>query len=111
MSRTIRFHLDQHIPNAIAEGLRRRGIDVTTTSEAGLLHATDFEHIEYAMRTRRVILTHDEDYLIHAANSVPHAGIVFCHMGSRTIGEIVHSLVMIWEIAEPAALQDTIEWI
>ena len=31
MPRTIRFHLDEHCATAIAEGLRRRGIDVTTS--------------------------------------------------------------------------------
>ena len=33
----IRFHLDENVSNAIADGLRQRGIDVTTTSEAGLI--------------------------------------------------------------------------
>jgi hypothetical protein len=37
----IRFHLDEHIPNAIAKGLRQRGIDVTTTVEAGLRTLSD----------------------------------------------------------------------
>ena len=37
MPRTIRFHLDEHVAHAIAEGLRRRGVDVTTTTDAGLL--------------------------------------------------------------------------
>lgn len=37
MARTIQFHLDEHMDKAIAIGLRRRGIDVTTTPEAGLL--------------------------------------------------------------------------
>lgn len=32
MTQKIRFHLDENVSNAIAEGLRRRGIDVTTTS-------------------------------------------------------------------------------
>lgn len=41
MARTIRFHLDENVHRAIAEGLRRRGIDVTTTPEVGLLNATD----------------------------------------------------------------------
>ena len=30
MPRTIRFHLDEHVPHAVADGLRRFGIDVTT---------------------------------------------------------------------------------
>jgi hypothetical protein len=32
----MRFHLDEHIANAIADGLRRRRIDVTTTVDAAL---------------------------------------------------------------------------
>jgi hypothetical protein len=41
MPRTIRFHLDEHADPAIAEGLRRHGGDVTTTRDAGLIHAPD----------------------------------------------------------------------
>ena len=52
----IRFHLDEHVPHAIAEGLRRRGIDVTTTVEAGLRSATDDVHLAYAVEQRRVIV-------------------------------------------------------
>src|SRR3954466_3270903 len=48
MARTIRFHLDEHCPAALATGLRRRGMDVTTTPEAGLLQATDLEQLAYA---------------------------------------------------------------
>ena len=33
----IRFHLDEHVDGAVAVGLRRRNIDVTTTAQAGLL--------------------------------------------------------------------------
>jgi len=35
------FPLDEHVPPAIAEGLRRRGIDVITTSDAGLTGDAD----------------------------------------------------------------------
>ena len=35
MARTIRFHLDECCDPAIADGLRRRSIDVTTSQEAG----------------------------------------------------------------------------
>jgi hypothetical protein len=31
MPKTIRFHLDENCNRAIAEGLRRRGVDVMTT--------------------------------------------------------------------------------
>src|SRR5205809_5854404 len=44
LARTMRFHLDEHLPHAIAEGLRRHGIDVTTTVEAGLFLTEGLSH-------------------------------------------------------------------
>jgi predicted nuclease of predicted toxin-antitoxin system len=75
----IRFHLDEHISPAIAAGLRQRGIDVTTTIEAGLAGADDSAHIAFAMADGRVIVTHDEDYLVHHAQGTVHAGVAYCH--------------------------------
>ena len=37
----IRYHLDENVHHAVARALRLRGIDVTTTSEAGLMAAPD----------------------------------------------------------------------
>jgi hypothetical protein len=34
-----------------AEGLRRRGVDVTTTTDAGLLGAGDPDHVAFAVPT------------------------------------------------------------
>jgi hypothetical protein len=48
MPRTIRFHLDEHVATAVADGLRRLGIDVTTTSEVGLRGVNDQAQLAYA---------------------------------------------------------------
>ena len=88
----IRFHLDQQVANAVAVGLRLRGIDVTTTHEAGLQDAEDVAHIAYALAEGRVIFTQDDDFLRHDDAGVPHAGIVYSKQGSRSIGEIVRYL-------------------
>src|SRR4051794_33151369 len=70
MPRTIRFHLDENCATAIAHGLRRRGIDVTTTAEAALISATDEEQIAYALAEGRVVFTQDQDFLrINATDS------------------------------------------
>ena len=60
MSGRIKFHLDENVSNAIAEGLRRRGIDVTTTPEMSLIGASDEEQVAFAVREQRVIFTQDE---------------------------------------------------
>ena len=63
MPRTIRFHLDENVNSAIATGLRGRGVDVTTTREAGLIAADDEEQLKFAKSEGRVVVTHDDDFL------------------------------------------------
>lgn len=48
MKEKIRFHLDESVSNAIAAGLIRREIDVTTTPEVGLIAASDLEQLSFA---------------------------------------------------------------
>jgi hypothetical protein len=69
MPRTIRFHLDEHCPHAVALGLRRHGIDAT---DAGLLRARDEDHVAFGLAEGRVIFTRDDDYLVLNARGVPH---------------------------------------
>ena len=91
----MRFHLDEHIDSALAEALRRRQIDVTTTVEAGLQGAPDLAHVDFARRAGRVIVTHDDDFLKLASRGVEHGGIIYCHQQSRGIGEMIEFLVLI----------------
>lgn len=88
----MRFHLDEHVAHAIAEGLRRRGIDVTTTVEAGLRTASDISHIQYARQTGRVIFTEDDGFLALSKSGVEHSGVVYCHSNTRSIGQILKRL-------------------
>jgi hypothetical protein len=106
MPRTIRFHLDENCPNAIAEGLRRRGIDVTTTPEVGLITASDEEQTAYALAAGRVIFTLDKDFLRINALGVPHAGIAYCRQGKRSIGGIIQGLTEIWEVMDPEEMHN-----
>jgi predicted nuclease of predicted toxin-antitoxin system len=55
----IRFHLDEHVDPAIAAGLQRYGIDVTTTVAAARRTKDDEVHLAFANAERRVIVTHD----------------------------------------------------
>ncbi|MEH2398649.1 DUF5615 family PIN-like protein [Nostoc sp.] len=92
----MRFHLDENVSNAIAEGLRCRGIDVTTISETGLIAASDGEQLYFAVSQNQVIFTHDDDFVIlHEAGLIMHAGITYCAQNRRSIGEILRSLILI----------------
>ncbi len=111
MARTIRFHLDEHCDPVIAAGLRLHRVDVTTTPDAGLLSARDEEHIAYALRTRRVIYTQDEDFLRLSATGVEHRGVAFSAQQTRSIGEIIAGLLLIWEVYEPEEMVNRVEFI
>lgn len=111
MPTTIRFHLDEHVPTAIAVGLRRRGIDVTTTAEAGLSGAADPEHVAFARSQDRVIVTHDDDFLTLHARAIPHAAIVYCHQGSRPVGRLLRSLLLIYECLTPQDMHNHVEFL
>lgn len=110
MPRAIRFHLDEHVHPAVADALRRRGIDVTTTAEAGLLGAADADHVAFANRTGRVIFTNDDDFLNLHSQGGAHAGIVYCHQQNRSVGEIIRTLELIWEVLEPAEMRQRVEF-
>lgn len=92
----IRYHLDEHIDRAIAEGLRRRGMDVTTTHEAGLVGAADHEQLRFATANGRVLVTRDRDFLALHNQGVAHAGIAYWHPKRRALGQVVLALMLLW---------------
>ena len=53
MSGQIRFYADEHVSKAVIKGLRQRGAEVLTIREAGLLGASDTEHLERARQEGR----------------------------------------------------------
>ena len=87
----IRFHLDENMPHAVAEGLRRRNVDVTTSTDAALIGATDEEQLAFALEQERVIVTRDTDLLRLNAQGVEHAGIVYW-TERRSIGQLISAL-------------------
>lgn len=87
-----KLHLDEQVAPAIAEGLRRRGVDVTTTADADLSGQPDPVQLEYARQHQRVIFTFDTDFIVLHDEGIPHAGIAHCKAHSRTVGEIIQLL-------------------
>ncbi|HBQ97055.1 MULTISPECIES: DUF5615 family PIN-like protein [Roseofilum] len=111
MEESIKFHLDENVDGAIAEGLRRRGLDVTVTAQVGLLGASDEEQVAFALVQSRVVFTHDADFLRLHRRGVEHAGIVYCQQGKRSIGEMILSLVQISQFQTLESMYRHIEFI
>lgn len=109
MGKRIWFYLDEHIPKAVADGLRHRGIDVTRAQQVGLRRASDEQHLDFANRENCVVVTKDSDFLRFHHGGVTHKGIVFLDRDA-TIGDIVNALELIAENMTPEDMLDHIEY-
>jgi uncharacterized protein with PIN domain len=107
----MRFHLDEHVAHAVAAGLRLRGIDVTTTTETNLLSAPDEEHIAFANREERVIVTNDPDFLRIAATGSTHCGIAFYPQGKRSFGEVIRHLALMHDAMKEDEMRGRVEYL
>lgn len=107
----IRFHLDENIQGGVARGLARRGIDVTTTKDCGLLGAADQTQLEFAASAGRVLVTHDSDHLSLAGRGVRHSGIAYRHPEKCSVGDMVHALAELWRTRTAEEMIDQIAFL
>ena len=111
MDNKIRFHLDEHISYAIANGLQQRGIDITTTVDAGLRTTSDDAQMDYINQEKRVLVTCDAGFLVRHAQGQTHFGIVYYPPNTRSIGEVVKYLTLIYQILTPDEMVNQIEYL
>ncbi len=91
MQKVPRFHLDESVTTEIADGLRKRDRDCTTPKEAGLLSAPDLDHLAYALKEGRIMITRDRDFVVLSAEGVEHAGIIYWN-SKRHFGQIIKDI-------------------
>jgi hypothetical protein len=86
-------YLDESVNPRVADGLRRRGIDVTTAAQAGKLGTADIEQLVYAEHIGAVLLTHDADFIRISAGrrekNLSHPGVIYAHLHKYGVGTIV----------------------
>ncbi|MBI5410544.1 MAG: DUF5615 family PIN-like protein [Nitrospirae bacterium] len=110
MANRIRFYMDEHVPKAVTEGLRRRGVEVVTVQELGLQAADDKQHLERAAEEGRVVFTQDADFLrLHAAG-VSHRGIVYTPQ-QTPVPYLLSSLMLIYDLLTPEDMVRHVEFL
>lgn len=110
MPAKIKFYTDEHVSRAVIAGLRRRGIDVLSTREASKLGAPDIEHLTFARKEGRVIVTQDDDFLRLHAGGEEHTGIAYAQQ-QISIGEIIRGLILIYQVLDAEEMINHIEFI
>ncbi|MBD2195264.1 MULTISPECIES: DUF5615 family PIN-like protein [Calothrix] len=111
MPERLQFHLDENVDPDIALALRRAGINVTTSQSANLLAQSDNVQLDFAKTNSRVLITHDDDFLILNSQGIEHAGIVYVQKDAKPIGYIIRMLILLYEVATPEELIGRVEYL
>ncbi len=89
----VRFYMDVHIPAAITQQLRIRGVDVLAATEEKTNQLSDSELLETATKLNRVIFTHDIRFRALAEqyqrDGKQFAGLLFGPAEGASIGQFV----------------------
>lgn len=105
----VRFYMDVHVPRAITEQLRRRGVDILTAQEDDSARLDDGDLLDRATRLGRVVFTRDNRFKALAERwqreGRSFAGLTFGHQLRGTIGQYVSDLELI------AKASDAEEWL
>ena len=111
MDERIRFHLDENVNPIVANALRRHGIDVTATIEMGLRTGSDEEQLQFVRSEGRVLVTYDTDFLRIASQTNDHPGIAFSHKDVVSTGQIIRSLLLIYEALNAEEMAGRVEFL
>jgi hypothetical protein len=111
----ISIYMNQHVPRAITEGLRLRGVDVMTASEDGASELGDAELLARASELGRVLFTQDDDLLIEAAarqeRGDPFNGVIYAHQMRVPIGVCIHDLEIIAKVGEAEDIVNRVQFL
>ena len=108
------LYADECVDARIVAGLRRRGFEVMTAVDAGLLGAADERHMAQAIAMSRSILTGDQDFLRladkYVSTGVQFPGLIFI-LPSAQVGDTVRAVALLAEVLHPREIASWIEWV
>jgi hypothetical protein len=100
-----------HIPSAVVNGLRQRGIDVLTAQEANRCSLPDSDQLAFATAQERVLVSFDSDFLaLHNAGTL-HAGIAWCPATKYRVGFLIQMLVLLHGVADRDEMKNRVEYL
>ena len=96
--------MDHHVPSAITEGLRHRGVDVITAWEDGRSKVDDDLLLARATELNSVLFSRDRDLLAVTAEWLQSgrnfSGLVYAHPLQVSIGKAIQDLELVAKAAE-----------
>jgi hypothetical protein len=110
----LRLYADECVDGRVVTGLRRRGVDVVTAHEEGLLSASDQRHMERASELGRPVVSADQDFLaiVHdlLTRGLRFPGLLYIQPGT-SVGDAIRAIADAAQILDPADMESWVEWI
>jgi predicted nuclease of predicted toxin-antitoxin system len=107
------LYADECVDARVVRGLRRRGIDVLSAADEGLLGASDETHLARATALGRIMMTSDHDFLALVRpvleTGTPFPGLIFI-LPEAGVGHAVHEIALLAALFDPADMRGSVEW-
>lgn len=112
--RALRLFTDEDVYAAIAPALRKAGLDVVSTPEAGRLGESDESQLMYSASAGRALVTFNVAHFaaLHATwmtEGQHHAGIVVSTQ--RQIGDLLRRILHLTGAMDAESMQDRLEYL
>jgi hypothetical protein len=88
------FLADENFPIPTILELRKRGHDIITAKQAGLLSAKDSEYIRYCNNTSRILLTLNKKHFIKPANLATFCSVIIAVVVHPTNPRVITSILL-----------------
>lgn len=111
----LKIFTDENVDIRVSTGLRKRGVNVFSTIEKGLIGIPDIEHFKNASSKKAVIFTHDHHFIEIAKaftkKGKSHWGVIFVQMDKLSVGECIKRLSLYADILSADEMKDQIEFL
>jgi predicted nuclease of predicted toxin-antitoxin system len=111
----VALYMDEHVPSAISDQLRKRGVDVLTVQDDGRASDDDPKVLDRAAELGRVLFTQDILFKDYAESLIASGrefnGLLFGQQTLGSIGEYVESLELIAKASDPIDWKNWVEWL
>ena len=112
---SLALYMDVHVPMAVTEALRRRGLDILTSQNDGTATQGDEILLARATELGRDQFSQDQDFLRIAAEwqrqGRPFQGVLFAPQQGVSLGGLADDLELLLTCCEPEELRDRITYL
>lgn len=101
---------------ALVRALRARGIDVVTALDENMIEVADREHLEFATKLNRVLVSHNvgDFYHLHSLflqEGQTHAGIILSPQQRYSVGGQLRRLLRLIATKSATDMQNNLEFL